>query len=85
MRQHNIGADLNALSDRVRKRNWIAFVMDLQSQWIFISVYSPHFVKVTQFDLMYLLVPVLETLSDRGKVSPDDFDVPKPIQALITR
>ena len=50
-----------------------------------ILVSNPELVSVTQYDVMFLLVPVLETHSDKGKVSLGDMEMPAVLLNIINR
>ena len=50
-----------------------------------ILVSNPELVSVTQYDVMFLLVPFLETHSDKGKVSLADMEMPAVLLNIINR
>ena len=51
----------------------------------FVSVSNPELVSVTQYDVMFLLVPFLETHSEKGKVSLADLEMPTVLLNIINR
>ena len=50
-----------------------------------ILVSNPELVSVTQYDVMFLLVPFLETHSDKGKVSLADLEMPAVLLNIVNR